>query len=776
MRKFDRVDTRNAGFTYPRTAPPRRFLVHKARPAMLNCLRRQRLALAAVFAWLPLVANGQPAPAASGSSVPAAAVSDAATTNAALKTAPAAGVGAVAVDPLVAEVLALKLERPEEISRGVNVLLNLGQPALAKQLLERLTGADLDTAALADLGRRLGATTFLRWAHVPELAPQAEAFARRVWEAGQTTARDPARLATSIDELGDPQRAPLATAALVGAGPAGAVALIEVLADPRQSPRHEFVADTLLAMPGEAVPPLIAALETDDAQGFARFASVLARLGDQRAAIDLLRFTLADDATRRAAAERALQALQGYVPGAARALAMLAAQGRAALAEGERLAATESVVARWTWNARQLRPEPRDLPAPSAQAQAALAPLQVARQHLPDDTELAYDYYRALVTTSGPHPSEAVQRALARESDTWCEELLDRALADHRRELAVEVLAHLAERGDAGWLAHRAPRLAGVTQALAHADAEIRWAALGTIARWKPQTTFPGTSLVTQATSWFVQATGLPRAVVADPRAHEAQRLAGLLTSVGYQAEIATDGRSLFQLAADMPDCEMILLSPALNCPTAAETLAMLRHDARTALVPVALVAEAAQFPGAEKLAASQAAVAALYRPHDEAGVRYLLDRLGAITSRRPASAEARLARAQTALGWMAEWSAGRSPFDLAPAVVAAGRAAFDPRLGAGAMLVLADQPSAAAQRRLVDLASHVGRPVELRRSAAAAFVTSVDRHGVLLTAAEVLDQYTRYNGSALEDGQTQAVLASILDALESSPEPAAPR
>jgi hypothetical protein len=71
------------------------------------------------------------------------------------------------------------------------------------------------------------------------------------------------------------------------------------------------------------------------------------------------------------------------------------------------------------------------------------------------------------------------------------------------------------------------------------------------------------------------------------------------------------------------------------------------------------------------------------------------------------------------------------------------------------------------SQRALVDLVSDHGQPIKTRQAAAAAFGVSVEHHGILLTTAEILRQYDRYNQSEKLDRATQLVLAAVLDSIE---------
>ncbi|MFO0883117.1 MAG: hypothetical protein U0894_02845 [Pirellulales bacterium] len=81
---------------------------------------------------------------------------------------------------------------------------------------------------------------------------------------------------------------------------------------------------------------------------------------------------------------------------------------------------------------------------------------------------------------------------------------------------------------------------------------------------------------------------------------------------------------------------------------------------------------------------------------------------------------------------------------------------------------VLAELGSPAAQTALVEYASIVANPLELRQQAAQRFAEAIKRRGVLLTRKQIMDQYTRYNASESLGVETQAVLGQLIDALES--------
>ena len=71
------------------------------------------------------------------------------------------------------------------------------------------------------------------------------------------------------------------------------------------------------------------------------------------------------------------------------------------------------------------------------------------------------------------------------------------------------------------------------------------------------------------------------------------------------------------------------------------------------------------------------------------------------------------------------------------------------------------------AQRLLVEFASQNARRLEERQAAAAAFGSAISKRGLLLARNEIQVQYDRYNQSKTLDSETQAVLGSLLDAIE---------
>jgi hypothetical protein len=89
------------------------------------------------------------------------------------------------------------------------------------------------------------------------------------------------------------------------------------------------------------------------------------------------------------------------------------------------------------------------------------------------------------------------------------------------------------------------------------------------------------------------------------------------------------------------------------------------------------------------------------------------------------------------------------------------------PALTVDAANVLAAFGTPTSQTALVDFASQQTRGLAERQAAAAAFAAAIKKRGLLLTQAQIAEQYSRYNASERLDRPTQELLSSILDAIE---------
>lgn len=696
--------------------------------------------------------------------------------------------GAQPTDPAVLAVLETNPTTPAERVRAIGILIDLGAAGAARPMLESLIAENLDTDAMADLLREFGTARFLKLALAEPLQPEGKQFADAVEAAATRRARDPERVATLIQRLSAPESRVRrdATTELLQGRSFAAGALVAALADPARSDEHAAVATALVAFRRDALGPLLAVLEAEDASLVTSAITILGRIGDEEAVEFLLAQAHHDDESIRVTARRALGRLLGYVPPRAEAAEQLqrAAEARlnVSLPAGQIDDATIEI---WNWDAgkNQLVRDlvPRELAATLMAARWA----RDAYRLFPQDYELRRLYLRSLlemaVLLEGPDRPISVatgtpaERAMA-EGLVALIDVLEDSREPGRWKAAMAAADLIGRMGDADVLYENSHGMSTLTSTMRHPDRRVRMAAMESILTLAADSPYPGSSLVENALGYFAAVRGAPIALVADTRATEAQRVAGLLASLGYDAEIETDGRTLFHMASSLPEVELVLIDVALQQPSAREALAELRRDARTALLPVGITAPLEFLKEAERIAATDPLCEAIVRPHTPEAMQFQVASLLGLLGTQHVGHDVRLQHAARALGWLGELSAReQSVYDLRSLDDAVQTALQLPELAPLAAPVLARFGRHSSQRALVNLASREGLGVETREVAAKAFCASVARFGIQLTTDEIVQQYDRYNNSADRDVATQQILASVLDCIESPTAPIQP-
>jgi hypothetical protein len=193
-----------------------------------------------------------------------------------------------------------------------------------------------------------------------------------------------------------------------------------------------------------------------------------------------------------------------------------------------------------------------------------------------------------------------------------------------------------------------------------------------------------------------------------------------------------------------------------------------LRRDPRTANLRIGLIARDGHFDRAEHVAGTDAMSMAFARPHDQKSVEWQLSQLATIAPTEFVDFAVRQREAAESLDLLAKLSqSSKKLYDVRDVQDAVLIALYNPKLSAKAVLILADLNSVEAQRALVETASRLTLPLELRKAAATAFRQSTQKFGLLLTTDEIRRQYDRYNQSEKLDAPTQKILGLLLDCLE---------
>lgn len=694
----------------------------------------------------------------------------------------AAALAAELEDRAVAVVVSLPAETPEQMLDRLMTLLDLRAPAHARQMFDRLVQAQLTDAQKAQLANRFGSGEILRLARQAQpLGEDAVQWAHSLIEAAASAARDPARLAEHVAALASDDAVVRAAAArnLLQAQTAGATYLIGVLADPQQAEVHPAVRAILLRMGPAALGPLLGVMETANPQLLAEVVALLGRL-DSRKAIPLLYGPATIGATGpvRDAARQALVRLTGGAPNAEQAEAALLATIRQALSGIHPYVADHrGLVTLWQWNDAQRTATPVELPQQDvgrvlaqrlAEDLVAMRPDYAPNRHLHAALWLEIAKMSAGYGTPLPRaPGGAFAHVAAMGPD---EASLVLAAALYRGLVggAIGASEVLQQIGTAGVLGQDTGEPSPLARALAHGSSHLKFAALAAIMQIAPTQPYPGAGFVPETLTFLASHSGAPQAVVAHPRVEKAQRIAALLEQVGYHTHVATSGQQAVELATGSADVQFVLIDMAVSRPLPRDVVFAIRHGRRTSRLPIGVVQSLETPEDALRLADDDPLTVPLVRPHEPETAADMAADLVALTGRIAVTTEQRQRQAAQALDWMATLlQSPAAPYDLREEIRRVYELVHVPGLRRHAINVLAHANAAAAQRVLVDLASDLLVDVDDRRLAATAFRVNVYQHGTLLTRAELLRQYDRYNASATADEATQDVLGSVLDTLE---------
>ncbi len=573
-----------------------------------------------------------------------------------------------------------------------------------------------------------------------------------------------------------------ALAALQEAQGAAVGPLLAVLADPARAAEATNVRTVLASMGRPAREPLVAVLQGADPKLMVQAILVLAEMGDRKAAIDLVTPCVSEKnaAEVRAAAAAALQRLTGRVPTRPQAIGLLRDVAKTYFDRRQPVEnVVEGKVEIWQWDAEKRQPTVRSgTPADAARALAARFASQAYALD-PTDHETGLLYLATMLDAAAhargwQRPLDPLDPAIAAAKPFGVkaiQEVLEYAMT-HRHPAAAAAAARLlGEIGTASDVLQRGDRPAPLALAIQDPDRRLRMAALEAIVRLQPSGPFAGSSGVPSALSFFVASGGARRALVGRPESRRGARLwRACSAGAGFQADARHDGQRTASPGRRVARLR-VGIDRRIDQPSgdrhAVAGVAARRADGiapRGADRPGGISA-AGRASGRTRSAGQSVCPAARRKSPPRQ-----LDELAALAPEEFVDFDTRQRQAARALDLLAELSQSSAKlYDLRRVQDSVLVALYNRRLAAKAVAVLANLNSAESQRALVDVASRFTQPLALRKAAAAAFCENRAKHGILLTAEEIRDQYRRYNESEKQDAATRHVLSLILDCLEAA-------
>ncbi len=684
-------------------------------------------------------------------------------------------------DPAVAAVLQSEPSTAAEKIRAARILADLGRPELGKRFLKEVIDTKPNQQQLAELAGQFGSPMFVNLAGRKDLAPEARQLSDAVLVAANRQLRDPKRLADAIDRLQDPssQVQSAAVAELQAAGSAAVAALIGVLADAGRQAEHDSIRAALLQMGRDAIEPLLACLEAEEPAFVEQVIRVLAQLNEPQSAVYLFRSSL-QKSEQTAVASAAIKRLIGQAPTRRQATETLAERAREYL-DLQVLLSTEAdgLVSVWSWDAT----EKQVIASGATVADASLAQAaRLARDAYAlqaDDPAVRQLYLTAALEAAAyqhgldrPLPADEgtpVARA-SRFGVEVVQDLLRTAMADERLAAATVAAEILGRIGSAESLLRQGASPSPLVKAAGHPDRRLRLAAVDAIVRLQPAKPFPGSSHVLDSLAFFAATGGTRRALMAGSNLEGVSTLQGTLAQAGYDFDMAPTGRELLGLLISSPDYELAFIDVGIDRPPIDLLVQQIRRDNRCATLRLGLIARDGLYTRAERIARRDPLTLAFSRPHRAQASQWQLDRVAALAPRRFVPYAGRQKQAALALDLLAQLAESRNRwYDLGRVEDAVLTALYVPELSTKAAVVLGQLNAAESQQALMNLASNVAQPIEVRQAAAKAFRVNTQQYGLLLTSKQIARQYERYNESENQDVGTQRVLGLILDCVEAA-------
>ncbi len=543
----------------------------------------------------------------------------------------------------------------------------------------------------------------------------------------------------------------------------------------------------LVAMGPAIVPPLIGGLRSPDPDVLREALGGLGQVPSSETIWHVVRpyFDGSQAAEIRTAAQRALLRLIPVLPSRVEAAKLLQERIERLLDDPQSIDQDlrgEATV--WGWSDKDQRVVSKKLPVSHARWLLAswladdlyaIAPDQGPHRRLYLLTQLGWHKLRSGIDQ--PLPTSLVapwivpgQIVPGQHGSTELQAILHDGLENHRIPSTLATLELLAQVGSEKVVADVGGGRTPLCQALRSDNALVRMAAADTILRLDPQTPFAGAADLIDVLVFAAAAEGQRQVLIAHPRQDEAELLAGFLQDFGFVPIIVGQGKEAIRLARARPDIELLLVSDSLSHPPANELVQQLAFDHFSAETPMCLMARAERLMNAEDIAQGFTRLQAYPLPHDETTLLHLIQDLLPLQATYAASVDQRQAMARRAFAWLEKLARDRDRYrfyELLPAETTFVQAMQTPFLSVSASQVLGYLGTPAAQTALVDYTNQSQWPLAHRQAAAAAFREATRRRGILLTHAQIRQQYERYNARLATDQQAAGVLSLILDTIE---------
>ncbi|MEZ6044843.1 MAG: HEAT repeat domain-containing protein [Planctomycetaceae bacterium] len=503
---------------------------------------------------------------------------------------------------LDADLLLREPETATELLDTAFMMMRLGRFEQSRSYLARLLAMDLSSSDWLALNEHTGNTTLLRMARADNLHPESITVLDNVTKALQEYQNDPLRINALIDQLGgSAEEQELAILHLKNNSDVTLPHLIARLANNDGTLNPEVFTRAFTLIGKRAVPPLIAALQSSQEDVLVTAIEVLRFLKATEAAPEVLVLAYSPD-TPPGVQLLARETLQNWnlVSSAESEEARIqrAAQqlSELALNNFNRVPAfNPEPVTLWGWDVEKKTVFRREVtPYEKAQHEGLMQTNQVLAMN-PNSLEtqaLMLSYMLASERRNGEGDPAMTGQGSAHDlalslGPELALKSLDYALEAQNHQAAYSCLKVLGEIGTANLLytAVESP----IVKALNSSDRAVQFAAAETILRFRPTEPYRNSNRVIPILAESLLDDGKRLAIIVGANIGTSLATANMFDQLRFETLVATTGKQGFRLAAQNRGVELIVLRPNTIHWPVSDTVANLRADARTAMIPIVI-------------------------------------------------------------------------------------------------------------------------------------------------------------------------------------------
>ena len=671
---------------------------------------------------------------------------------------------------------------PTELAEAILICTQISRTDVARIFIQDFEKLNVSARQATTVQKQLGSAFLFELSLNPKIQPEGSRFAAIVNKGALAYRQDDTHIKSLIADLASTDKLTRVRArdTFKTLDVEAAALLGKALGDPQYSESYREIQRAIIGMGNVAVEPMIGYLDVADEEHQARVIDVLGHLGATRVADRLVAYAVLEtaDSTLGAAARRALVQLVKTLPTKRDAMAYLELQLKRAL-HGDLMLPVDEFhrVTLWQYNAEQaiVTPTTHD-----ARVVALVLATQVSKNLYSLDLSNAQykrQFLRSVLASSkvlngmSEPLADGTMQLVSQQSPAYVLALLEHCLAEENYPAAVGAAEVLGAIGSGALVYSPSGQPTPFVRLLNHANRRVRFAVASAIFKIDPQRAFPGCTFLSEAAGHYIKTAGTRSVLTGDVKPERSQTWSGLLAQIGFSGDRAKSGRDLVRMAQQSADYEFIMVGEAIAAPHINDVVYMLRHDPRTAGIPIGIVVHDLDVGRANPIAAVDPLTFVLTEPLSIEGLLQQTRPLLLTAQYQELTTLERLAQAKVCLAWFEKVLVNQQQFgffNVQRQQQALINALFVPPLSKPAATALAHIGSDQAQQTLTTFASQDTEIINNRVHAVAALEQNIQQYKVLLTRAEILKLYDLYNKSLASPQENIDVLSDILDAIES--------